>query len=99
LGKVVLFLEQQHQLPPTNFLETLGQVQLPEEVHARIQDLVARKLAGDELGMGAPDTLLNTFIEAQLNKWSRPLFDVRSQVGLPQELENVLVRVLTESER
>lgn len=83
---------------PTNFLETLGQVQLPEEVHARIHDLVARKLAGDELGMGAPDTLLNTFIEEQLNKWSRPLFDVRSQVGLSQELENVLVHVLTEGE-
>jgi predicted nucleotidyltransferase len=98
LGKVVLFLEQQHQLPPTNFLETLGQVQLPEEVHARIHDLVTRKLAGDELGMGAPDALLNIFIEEQLNKWSRPLFAVRSQVGLSQELENVLVHVLTEGE-
>ena len=79
-------------------METLGQVQLPEEVHARIHDLVARKLAGDELGIGAPDTLLNTFIEEQLNKWSRPLFDVRSQVGLSQELENVLAHVLTEGE-
>jgi hypothetical protein len=98
LGKVVLFLEQQHQLPPTNFLETLGQVQLPEEVHARIHDLVARKLAGDELGRGAPDALLNTLIEEQLNKWSKPLFDVRSQVGLSQELENVLAHVLTEGE-
>src|SRR5258707_343582 len=95
----LMFLEQQHQLPPTNFLETLGQVQLPEEVHARIHDLVARKLAGDELGMGAPDTLLNIFIEEQLNKWSKPLFDARSQVGLSQELENVLVHVLTEGER
>ena len=47
--RTVIFLEQWHRLPPTNFLETLAQVQLQEEVRKHIQDLVARKLAGDEL--------------------------------------------------
>ncbi len=92
----LLFLEQWHRLPPTNFLGTLAQVQLQEEVRERIQDLVARKLAGDELGTGAPDALLNIFIEEQLGKWSRETFDAQGGVGVSLELENVLLHILSE---
>lgn len=80
----------------TNFLEMLAQVRLQEEMHMRIHDLVARKVAGDELGMGAPDVVLNTFIEEQLIKWSRPLTDTRSQTSVSQELEKVLLPILIE---
>lgn len=92
----LLFLEQWGQPPPTNFLGILAQVQLQEEIRECIQDLVTRKLAGDELGMGAPDTLLNTFIEEHLDKWGRESFDARSQAGMSQRLEHVLLRILTE---
>src|SRR5216683_1681425 len=92
----LLFLEQWHRLPPTNFLETLAQVQLQEEVRERIHDLVARKLVGDELGTGAPYVLLNIFIEEQLDKWSRETFDAQGGVGVSLELENVLLHILSE---
>jgi predicted nucleotidyltransferase len=95
----LLFLEQQRRLPPTNFMEVLSQVQLHEEVRACIHDLVMRKLAGDELGMGSPNALLNNFIEEYLNKWSRQSFDAHGQAGITQELDRVLLHILTEYER
>lgn len=94
----LLFLEQQHHLPPTNFLETLGQVQLQEDLLVRIHDLVARKQVGDELGLEAPDALLNSFIAEQLEKWAKKSFDGGDQKALSQELERVLVRILDEGE-
>ncbi len=95
----LMFLEQQHRLPPTNFLETLENVQLREEVRAHILDLIARKQVGDELGMGAPDVLLNTFIEELLDKWYKQPFEPRGQVMVSQELERVLLNIFKEGER
>ncbi|MBA2285653.1 MAG: nucleotidyltransferase domain-containing protein [Ktedonobacteraceae bacterium] len=94
----LLFLEQQGQLPPTNFLETLLQVQLPEEVRAHIHALIARKQSGAELGLGAPDTVLNAFIEERLNAWGKHTFSVPEQAKITQELDNVLQRIFTEKE-
>lgn len=95
----LLFLEQQHRVPPTNFLETLGQVQLSEKLLERIHDLVARKQVGDELGLEMPDALLNSFIQVQLDKWAKKSFDAGDQKALSQELENVLLQILEENER
>ena len=95
----LLFLEQLHHLPPTNFLETLSQVQLEEAVLARIHGLVARKQSGGELGLETPDILLNSFIDEQLEKWAKSSFDGGDQEALSEELERVLVRILDESER
>jgi predicted nucleotidyltransferase len=94
----LLFLEQQHHLPPTNFLETLGQVQLEEAVLARIHALVARKQVGDELGLEAPDMLLNSFVYEQLDKWAKKSFDGGDQKALSEELERVLALILDEGD-
>jgi predicted nucleotidyltransferase len=92
----LLFLEQQQQLPPTNFLGTLAQVQIPEEVRLHIHDLIARKQAGAELGMGTPDTVLHAFITKHLDKWHKPPTTTEDQTELSQKLEQVLQRILAE---
>jgi uncharacterized protein len=92
----LLFLEQQHSLPPTSFLETLARTELSPEINARIHGLIARKQAGDELGKGAPDTQLNTFIEEQLEQWHRRTFSPEKRDGLTAALEAVLAHIFAE---
>ncbi|MEO6891932.1 MAG: nucleotidyltransferase domain-containing protein [Ktedonobacteraceae bacterium] len=94
----LLFLEQHGQLPPTNFLETLLQVQLPEEVCTHIHALITRKQGGAELGLGAPDTVLNAFIEEHLNAWGKQAFSAPEQAKITQELDNVLQHIFTGKE-
>jgi uncharacterized protein len=92
----LLFLEQRHTLPPTSFVETLAQTEFAPEVNVRIQDLIARKQAGDELGKEAPDTLLNTFIEEQLEHRNRHTPPPEKREGLTTVLEAVLAHILAE---
>ncbi|HEY6540488.1 MAG TPA: hypothetical protein VIZ18_06100 [Ktedonobacteraceae bacterium] len=49
--------------------------------------------------MGAPDTLLNSFIAEQLEKWAKKSFDGGDQKALFQELEQVLLHILDEGEQ
>ena len=49
--------------------------------------------------MGAPDTLLNSFIAEQLEKWAKKSFDGGDQKALFQELEQVLLYILDEGEQ
>lgn len=92
----LLFLEQQQQLPPTNFLETLAQVEISEEVRLHIHDLIVHKQAGTEVGMAAPDTVLNAFITEHLDKWNKPPTATQYQTELSQKLEQVLQCILAE---
>ena len=89
-----LFLEQNQQIPPTHFLDTLAQVQVHADVDARIRELVTLKSSATELDKGKPDTILNAFIEGQLHKELQPLPADNHQQVLSQELEKVLMRVL-----
>lgn len=65
----LLYLEQHKSLPPTNFLETLQDIELHSDTRKAILELVGKKQAGLELGMDKPIPILNTFAEGHLNKW------------------------------
>jgi predicted nucleotidyltransferase len=73
----LLYLEQHHTLPPTSLLRTLEETELPHAILGSMRDLVERKRAGDELGMGAPERLLNAWIELHLEKWKEPMGETR----------------------
>lgn len=66
------FIEEQKSFPPTSFLQTLARVKLEPEVREHIERLVAQKLAGEEMGLGDADEVLNIFIETHLARWDKP---------------------------
>jgi len=92
----ILFLQQQGQLPSTNFLDTLAHVELAEEIRASILDLVARKQSATELGTSAPNPLLDAFINERLAQWGKQSFETPDKQEMTLELEQVLARILAE---
>lgn len=92
---VLLYLEQKDELPPTNFLETLASVAIDEDIHRHICALIEEKQAGNELSMGAKDSVLHAFIEAQMARdIDVPAFDPQRRAEFSQALELILEEVL-----
>jgi len=94
----LLFLEQHHTLPPTNFIETLAQIQLVQDIQERIQHLVELKQAGGELGLGAPDHVLNAFIDEQLAKWKQHALEQYTEKDGFRALDDILLHILAEND-
>lgn len=90
--------ETRGDLPPVNMLDLLEGVELPGSVRSHIMRLIKQKQAGDELGMGMPDDILNSFIE---NMFARmPRFKEQQEApDLNLVLNAVLKRVLDEASR
>jgi len=65
----LLYVEQRDILPPTSFLETLKNVEVDTDIREAILELVGKKRAGYELGMGPSIPALNTFADKYLYKW------------------------------
>jgi predicted nucleotidyltransferase len=86
----LLYLEQRKVFPPVSFPSTLQGATLDAEVELRIHQLIRRKLANEELGMGPPDHVLNAFIELHLERWRIPP-DERESERFPTELVNQLI--------
>jgi predicted nucleotidyltransferase len=97
---MLLYLDQHGSFPiSVNFPSILTAVQLDDEVRSHIVDLVARKQAGDALGMAAPDPVLNAFIEERLEAWkSQEFSDSHDRVAMQRETANVLQAVLSEED-
>lgn len=54
--------------PPTALSDVLAGIPLPVEMRARLDDLLAEKRAGGEMGAGPADPILNAFILADLER-------------------------------
>jgi predicted nucleotidyltransferase len=98
---MLLSLDQHGSFPiSVNFPELLAAVSLDDEVRSHITDLVARKRAGDALGLAAPDPVLNAFIEERLEAWkSQEFSDSHDRVAMQRETANVLQAVLNEEDQ
>lgn len=94
----LLYLEQHKALPPTNFLETLEAVALQQDVRRSILDIVSKKMAGQELAMGAPDPTLNTFAEQHLARWLENDPEEDNAKHRFQELDNIVLAILEEQQ-
>lgn len=95
----LLFLEQHHTLPPTNFIETIAQLHLEQDIQERIQHLVELKQTGGELGLGAPDHILNTFIDEQLAKWKHHSLEQHTEEDGFRTLDDILLHILEENDK
>jgi len=93
----LFFVEQHKTLPPTNFLKTLKNIEIDEDVREAILDLVDRKKIGQQLGMGAPIPALNAFAEQYLTKWMEydPEKDSKRHDFI--ELDNIILSILEEA--
>jgi uncharacterized protein len=92
----LLYVEQHRQLPPTSFLETLKQVEIDTDIRKAILELVGKKQAGYELGMGQSIPVLNTFADEYLDRWMQ---DGAESYGSGQdfrELDAIVSAVLDE---
>lgn len=92
----LLYLEQNKELPPTNFLETLREVELNNDTRNAILELVEKKRAGFELGMDRPIPILNTFAEDHLNKWMQHGPEKHGEHRSFRELDDIVLAILEE---
>jgi predicted nucleotidyltransferase len=88
------FLEEHRSFPPTSFLQTLASVALEQEVREHIGELIARKQAGGEMGMGIADAVLNAFIDKHLARWDKPAFARYDHHETTQQLNEILRETL-----
>jgi len=93
----LLFLEKQRTLSPVYFPLTLYRVDLESEVRQAIEDLIERKQNGDELGMGAPNSLLNAWIDDLLTRWSKIPDDLNKVQSMTPRLNEALSVILAET--
>lgn len=92
----LLYLEKYQIIPPTSFRTTRLAVDLPEAVRASIETLIQYKQAGDELGKGRPDSVLNDFIDGYLDGHVFPEQAVkRDTEAFTWRLNEVLAHILT----
>lgn len=90
----LLYLEQHRELPPTNFLETLREVELHSDTRNAILELVDRKIAGQEMGMDKPIPVLNAFAEDHLNKWLQHGAEKHGERRSFRELDDIVLAIL-----
>jgi hypothetical protein len=90
----LLYLEQHHALPPTNFLETLREVDLHSDTRNAILELVEKKRSGHELGMDKPIPILNAFAEQHLNKWMQHGHEKHGKRRSFRELDDIILAIL-----
>lgn len=90
----LLYVEQHKQLPPTSFLDTLKQVELNADIRKAILDLVDRKQAGHELGLGPSIPVLNAFAEKHLYEWMER--EPGKSESSFQELDDIALAILRE---
>lgn len=95
----LIFEEQFHQIPSTNFLETLEQVAIDPAVRTTIQVFVDMKQSGEEMGFGAPSPVLNEWIEGQLVRWSGVPVQPLSGQDMTTQLNQVLDTILAERQQ
>ncbi|MEM8738854.1 MAG: nucleotidyltransferase domain-containing protein [Planctomycetota bacterium] len=94
----VAYIERHRRQPPTDFLEVLKGIQLPETVGLAIDRLVEDKKNNRELGMGDSDPVLNDWVSTSLIEGkefaekltgltsdTRPLDDLIYQTIMPPE--------------
>ena len=67
---------------------------LEPEVREHIGELMARKLAGGEIGMGDADTVLNAFVEKHLARSDKPAFARYRHREMTQQLNEILREAL-----
>lgn len=60
------YINKFDKMPPTNFIETLGEIELDGDVRNEIIDLVEAKKSGVELGESKKSELLSEFINSKL---------------------------------
>lgn len=91
------YLEQTQSLPPVNITETLAAIHLADNIHGQILNLIERKQAGDEMGLGKADPTLHCFIEAEMERIEQqfvPKYNAQRRTTLNQECEKWLSDVL-----
>lgn len=65
-----LWIEKHRTMPPTEFTKLVSDAQLSVSLNSAIDELLARKMSGDELDTATKVPVLNEFIEQMLDHYS-----------------------------
>jgi hypothetical protein len=71
-------------------------VSLEQKVREHIEELIMRKQAGEEMGMGDADAVLNAFIDKQLARWDKSTLAGYENHELTQQLNEILREILNQ---
>jgi predicted nucleotidyltransferase len=69
-------------------------VRIEQAVREHIEDLIVRKQASREMGMGNADPILNAFIEKHLARWNTPTFAHNEKHEMTKQLNALLREML-----
>lgn len=86
-----MWMERHNTMPPTQFNRLFADVQLEPELAGEVQLLLRRKMAGDELDMGAKVPAINDFLEQQISYFSEYVKGME-QSEIDEQLLDVLFR-------
>ncbi|TYP68344.1 nucleotidyltransferase domain-containing protein [Paenibacillus methanolicus] len=87
------WIEEKGTMPPIAF-DALFEAQIPadSELHAAIGELLARKIAGDELDLGPRIAALNDYLGERISHFDRSAVHVPASEGEPSERLGELFR-------
>ena len=91
----LLYYEHRHELPPLDFMETLGGgINIPGQIADTMVEIVNLKRSGLEMGRGPANIQLNTWIESEIARLKEnvPAPDEHSE--LKSVLDAMLLRVI-----
>lgn len=92
----VIWLERNLGIVPTEFSRLVDGVVESANLRQAISDLVALKLAGNELDQGPPIPVISNFIESELERMEASEFDKRVGECPSEDLDNLFREALDE---
>jgi predicted nucleotidyltransferase len=90
----LLYIEECQAFPGTSFLRNLDSITLDSSTRQSIDALITRKMAGDEMGLSAPDPQLNAFVDHHLARWEKITYPKSGNSDLTQQLDQILQGIL-----
>lgn len=62
----IFWLKEKDSIPPMNFIDTLGQLNIPKDVYNKIKELLEEKKKTSEIGTGPHISILEDYIQNSL---------------------------------
>jgi predicted nucleotidyltransferase len=92
----LLYYERHRQFAPAVFMTKVEGLDLAADLRARIDDLVARKRSGADMGKGSRDPVLDAWITTEMDRLAQATYAEQPPPGMTDTLNAVIARILHE---
>jgi predicted nucleotidyltransferase len=94
----LLYYARHRQFAPAIFMDKVAGIDLSEDIRAQIDDLVARKRSGAEMGKGPREPVLDAWIIGEMERLAQVAYAEHPPSGMTDALNAVTARVMTEEQ-